>query len=202
MNDLRVEVRFRNNVLWHAIFDVYASVAAFCRVARVDPGSVGAYLNLKTSPYLTSGGLSWRARRVVTAVALPAEELFPPELYAACTGAQARSVLELDSRTMVGLGAASRVALPPAQDGLFTTEDREGLISAALSHLSPVQGEVLRRRFGLAPFGATQTLEGVGRVLHLTRERVRQIEMKAVRRLRHPRFSRVLRELTSTIGED
>ena len=48
-------------------------------------------------------------------------------------------------------------------------------------------------RFGL-PNGHAHTLEQVGRKFGLTRERIRQIEGKALRRLRHPRRARMLKE--------
>jgi RNA polymerase primary sigma factor len=51
----------------------------------------------------------------------------------------------------------------------------------------------LRLRFGLEN-GHTYTLEEVGQKFGLTRERIRQIESKALRRLRHPRRSRQLKE--------
>jgi RNA polymerase primary sigma factor len=51
----------------------------------------------------------------------------------------------------------------------------------------------LRLRFGLAD-GQSYTLEEVGQKFGLTRERIRQIEGKALRRLRHPRRSRQLRD--------
>ena len=49
------------------------------------------------------------------------------------------------------------------------------------------------RRFGIGT-GYPRTLEEVGRIFNVTRERVRQIEAKAIRKLRHPSRSRPLRE--------
>jgi RNA polymerase primary sigma factor len=62
-----------------------------------------------------------------------------------------------------------------------------------LSTLSPREARILRLRFGLSN-GRSYTLEEVGRKFGLTRERIRQIEGKALRRLRHPRRSRQLRD--------
>jgi RNA polymerase primary sigma factor len=66
-------------------------------------------------------------------------------------------------------------------------------INEVLSSLSPREARILRLRFGL-DCDRSYTLEEVGQKFGLTRERIRQIEGKALRRLRHPRQARLLRE--------
>ena len=66
-------------------------------------------------------------------------------------------------------------------------------VEAVLDTLPPREARILRMRFGLEN-GRSYTLEEVGQKFGLTRERIRQIESKALRRLRHPRRSRQLRE--------
>lgn len=66
-------------------------------------------------------------------------------------------------------------------------------IEEVLSTLSPREARILRLRFGLGG-NRSHTLEEVGQKFGLTRERIRQIEGKALRRLRHPRRSRQLRQ--------
>jgi RNA polymerase primary sigma factor len=66
-------------------------------------------------------------------------------------------------------------------------------IEEVLSTLSPREARILRLRFGLHN-GRPYTLEEVGQKFGLTRERIRQIEGKALRRLRHPRRARQLRD--------
>jgi RNA polymerase primary sigma factor len=65
-----------------------------------------------------------------------------------------------------------------------------------LATLTPREARILRLRFGLQD-GRSYTLEEVGQKFGLTRERIRQIEGKALRRLRHPRRSRQLKEYLS-----
>jgi RNA polymerase primary sigma factor len=62
-----------------------------------------------------------------------------------------------------------------------------------LNTLTPREARILRLRFGLHD-GQTYTLEEIGEKFGLTRERIRQLEGKALRRLRHPRRSRRLRD--------
>ena len=69
-------------------------------------------------------------------------------------------------------------------------------VEEVLSTLTPREARILRLRFGLHN-GRSYTLEEVGQKFGLTRERIRQIEGKALRRLRHPRRSRQLREYLS-----
>jgi RNA polymerase primary sigma factor len=66
-------------------------------------------------------------------------------------------------------------------------------VSNILTSLSPREGRVIQLRFGLKD-GRTHTLDEVGRKFGVTRERVRQIEAKALRKLRHPRHTRRLRD--------
>ena len=66
-------------------------------------------------------------------------------------------------------------------------------IEEVLDSLPPREARILRLRFGLEN-GHNYTLEEVGDKFGLTRERIRQIESKALRRLRHPRRSRQLRD--------
>ncbi|MEQ8674099.1 MAG: sigma-70 family RNA polymerase sigma factor [Aggregatilineales bacterium] len=66
-------------------------------------------------------------------------------------------------------------------------------IEQLLHTLSPREARILRLRFGLQN-GRSYTLEEVGQKFGLTRERIRQIEGRALRRLRHPRRSRQLRD--------
>ena len=65
-----------------------------------------------------------------------------------------------------------------------------------LSTLTPREARILRLRFGLQN-GRSYTLEEVGKKFGLTRERIRQIEGQALRKLRHPRRSRQLRDYLS-----
>ena len=79
----------------------------------------------------------------------------------------------------------------PADAAAFTLL-KEQLVEV-LSTLTEREQKVLRLRFGLDD-GRARTLEEVGKVFNVTRERIRQIEAKALRKLRHPSRSRKLRD--------
>ena len=81
--------------------------------------------------------------------------------------------------------------LAPAEAATFTML-REQLIDV-LDSLTPREQKVLRLRFGLDD-GRARTLEEVGKEFDVTRERIRQIEAKALRKLRHPSRSKKLKD--------
>ena len=66
-------------------------------------------------------------------------------------------------------------------------------LEEVLSTLAPREKKVLERRFGIID-GRTRTLEEVGKEFNVTRERIRQIEAKALRKLRHPSRSKKLKD--------
>ena len=75
--------------------------------------------------------------------------------------------------------------------------DLRDTVTRALETLTPREERVLRMRFGLGT-NADYTLEEVGQTFSVTRERIRQIEAKALRKLKHPSRSRVLRSFLDT----
>ncbi len=83
-------------------------------------------------------------------------------------------------------------ALSPADAAAMTFLKTK--VNEVLETLTPREAEVLRLRFGLRD-GTPQTLEEVGKAFNVTRERIRQIEAKALRKLRHPSRSKHLKDL-------
>ena len=72
-------------------------------------------------------------------------------------------------------------------------------VNEVLKTLTPREAKVIRLRFGLTEDGAQRTLEEVGAFFNVTRERIRQIEAKALRKLRHPTRSRRLKAYTELL---
>jgi RNA polymerase primary sigma factor len=72
-------------------------------------------------------------------------------------------------------------------------------VNEVLRTLTPREAKVIRLRFGLTEDGAQRTLEEVGAFFNVTRERIRQIEAKALRKLRHPTRSRRLKAYTELL---
>tara|TARA_R110001592_G_C12665413_1_gene702947 strand:+ start:90 stop:521 length:432 start_codon:yes stop_codon:yes gene_type:complete len=77
------------------------------------------------------------------------------------------------------------------EDAMISTELNES-IAKVLSTLTAREERVLRRRFGIG-LKTDATLEKIGQEFSLSRDRIRQIEAKAIRKLKHPSVSRTVR---------
>ncbi len=77
-------------------------------------------------------------------------------------------------------------------DSVVASNLRE-ITNEVLATLTPREEKVIKMRFGLSTTGSEHTLEEVGQHFAVTRERIRQIEAKALRKLRHPSRARVLK---------
>ena len=95
--------------------------------------------------------------------------------------------------TLLGDHVMDRQAISPATTAAEAMLRRR--VERVLDTLKEREAEVLRLRFGLGTHDRSHTLEEVGSVFRVTRERIRQIEAKALRRLRHPARARHLRGL-------
>jgi RNA polymerase sigma factor (sigma-70 family) len=87
----------------------------------------------------------------------------------------------------------------PAPDEIASDKQSTEMMIRLLETLSPKEEHVLRLRFGIG-YDRDHTLEEVGRYLSLTRERVRQIEGKAMRKLKHSNRRNALMMLASSMN--
>ncbi|WP_017327930.1 RNA polymerase sigma factor RpoD [Synechococcus sp. PCC 7336] len=106
--------------------------------------------------------------------------------------------LPISLETPIGKEEDSRLGDFIESDG-ETPEDRVAKnllredLESVLDTLSPRERDVLKLRYGLDD-GRMKTLEEIGQIFNVTRERIRQIEAKALRKLRHPNRNSVLKE--------
>ena len=82
----------------------------------------------------------------------------------------------------------------PVPNDVATSSALHEQLMEALKSLTPREADVIKRRFGLTPDGRQRTLEEVGAEFKVTRERIRQIEAKALRKLKHPSRSKKIKD--------
>ena len=119
--------------------------------------------------------------------------LFRSALWRDLKAVAAANVAGGRRRALTGRRSWSRVesALAPADAASHQLLKEQ--VMDVLSSLTPRERKVLELRFGLED-GRSRTLEEVGREFNVTRERIRQIEAKALRKLRHPTRSKKLKD--------
>lgn len=124
------------------------------------------------------------------------EDIFPYEL----SGIKARKMIaekEIPKEKLISLSYINQKLLPvydTKEEG--STEELSEAIAKAVESLREREKMIIKLRFGLDN-GKPLTLKEVGKIMGLTQERIRQTEARALKNLRHPTRSRVLREFVS-----
>ena len=202
MRDLRVESRFKNAVLYNELERRFAATAAkiirrqgplpLLKVASLEMGvcysTIGGLLNLNISPYGVRGKPSKPALALSEYLEIPVEVLFPPSLYALkLPRVVAR---EFESEQVLSLQEAAGAGLLPPIDPDSGRWELSRDLGAALQTLSPREEKVVRLRHGIGC--PEHSLSKIAGEMGVSRERIHQIEAKALRKLRHPSRSRAL----------
>jgi RNA polymerase primary sigma factor len=136
--------------------------------------------------FRVSQALEGHLHREPTYEEMAAEMGVSPDQIAALL-VQAQEIVSLDiplaGENATELGELIADEDNPAVVDEVSTRLLQETIDEALASLTPRESKVLRLRFGLAPYETAHTLEEIGNVIGLTRERIRQIEGQALRRL-------------------
>lgn len=178
------EFAYRNKVLAQEIEARYPSVREFCRIEKFDPEKLDDLLYCEVGPFTKTNRPTRIARRLLQTLDTTPDHLFPPWLYRSNHPEQLFS--ELSREATRKLKSLRDVQDPPANVDALLLKDK---IDQVLQTLTYREREIIKLRYGLGD-GYTYTLEEVGRIFKVTRERVRMIEAKAVRKLQHPVRSR------------
>lgn len=209
--DVRVELKFKNARLYYAIQEAAykdkdyrksferGRVRAFCRFYDLSLTRVYELLNLKLCPVMWRNAYRPICLTLSSILDIDCATLFPQALYAQ-TWPTNLSV-DIPLATFVGLGAAKHLTLPPSSFEAVANRELRERMTAAVATLTPRETRVITRRFGLDGQGE-RTLDEVAQEHAVCRERIRQVEAKAMRKLRHPSRSRTLRPFVSVVRDD
>ena len=123
------------------------------------------------------------------------EYLFPKVLAQSVScGVFDKREVSLSEKQVAALESREVVLALPATEDIEMNVDRLALVDKVkevIGGLTPREQKIIELRFGLNG-GQTHTLEDIGKMFNVTRDRIRQIEEKALRKLRHPTRSRKL----------
>ncbi len=183
---VRVEVQFKNALLWRAIFSTSKTVAEFCRETGFSQSVIGALLSLKKNPYHGGhGGLTKTARTLAAAVGIHPDELFPPALYSQHTGDPLAFEIGTEQLHSLSEGAVREMLMAGDEsdpEQAFLSKETSRVLAQAMSRtLTKREMCVIRDRIY-----NNNSLKEIGEKLNVSRERVRMIEQKALRKMRHP----------------
>ena len=199
--DIRIEMKFRNNLILKRMEAAgHETMSSFCRAhPEVHLSSLCALVSMKWSPLCGSSGAprpscdrpgplrpdKWRTQVIKIAAALDCtpEDLFSNDLLRKRDSNRAQ--IELEAADVAGLLEHTKRLTLPADARLEARELREQ-VERSLRMLTPREERVIKTRFGLGSEDEPQTLEQLANDSNVTRERIRQIESKALRKLRHP----------------
>lgn len=179
--DLLIQSRFRNAIL----FDLMAgrTAAEVAGLAGVDDGEFGKFLNLKKNPLdKRSGEFRPDILKIAAYFRMLPEDLFPAALYE--LGLPTIVSHTLSSEEVLPMLAAKNQLSLDSPDRKLQELERHEQIAKALHLLTDRERQLIELRFGLTGQEEPKTLSEIGEVFGVTTERVRQIEIRALKRLR------------------
>jgi len=194
MSDYAVEIKIKNGRVLRLMRRAgIPSVAALSRKAGVSLQVIYELISLKQAPLSTITG-DWRPSIHTLADALNClpDDMFSDAQRAGYMNSNKR-IVEM-SQEEVDLLLDSRQDVIAPDDAVFATEQRNVMVAIIDKALTPRQALVLKARFGFDQDGE-KTLDELAATLRVGRERVRQIENVAMRRLNHARNKDQFRDL-------
>jgi RNA polymerase sigma factor (sigma-70 family) len=195
MKEYRIKVTVRNNLLLSAIEEAgYKSQSEFARSCGLIPQEVNALVALRNAPINSDGVFTPTAKTVMEVLGACPTDLWTEEQL---TMELRRNTIDKELSKEAILQAlqyegGSLLELASPDTGINKSQEKQ-IIESVIDTLTPRESKVIKLRFGISNVeNDGETLESVGNMFKLTKERVRQIEAKALRKLRHPSRSNAL----------
>lgn len=192
--EYRVKVLVRNNLILRAIEEAgYKSVAEFCRINEANRTQIHELIRLELAPISKDGTFCTGANQLMEALCLAPTDLWTSEQLNMKLKSSTRefTVTQQDLLEAIANGSREIMGLTNPEKVARAGELKRD-IDSALESLTPRQAEVLRLRFGLDD-NEECTLNKVGEHFGVGMERIRQIEARALYKLRRPSRSDKLR---------
>ena len=187
MNDYRVKITIRNERLLAAMEGMgYKSVAEFSRNQGLNGVKVNEIISGKIPPLDREGNPKELTKEILEILNLTIEKAF--------TEKQLKGFKKHTFEVKIEEEKLLQIISPAKNQEIKVIEQEvKSKLSEILSTLTPREEKILRMRFGIG-MNTDHTLEEVGRKFFVTRDRIRQIEARALRKLKHPSRSKQLME--------
>ena len=187
MNDYRVKITIRNERLLAAMEGMgYKSVAEFSRNQGLNSVKVREIFSGKIPPLDREGNPKELTKEILEILNLTIEKAF--------TEKQLKGFKKHTFEVKIEEEKLLQIINPAKNQEIKVIEQEvKSKLSEILSTLTPREEKILRMRFGIG-MDTDHTLEEVGRKFFVTRDRIRQIEARALRKLKHPSRSKQLME--------
>ena len=187
MNDYRVKITIRNERLLAAMEGMgYKSVAEFSRNQGLNGVKVNEIISGKKTPLDREGNPKELTKEILEILNLTIEKAF--------TEKQLKGFKKHTFEVKIEEEKLLQIISPAKNQEIKVIEQEvKSKLSEILSTLTPREEKILRMRFGIG-MNTDHTLEEVGRKFFVTRDRIRQIEARALRKLKHPSRSKQLME--------
>mgnify|MGYP001616850507 CR=1 FL=1 len=197
--DYVLQLRVKNAPMLRAMRAAgFTTGASLARAVGVSQNHVSYYLTLKRAPLDGVGDYRTAIVKIAAALRCPVEALFP-EQHLDRPLKVGKWTIEADIEDIEQLTDRLADQAPSAVDRIASAEATKLIAGAMLDRLTARERDVVEARFGLAG-RPEETLDDIAARFGVHKERVRQIEAKALRRLRHPVATRVLREAAEAAG--
>jgi RNA polymerase sigma factor (sigma-70 family) len=185
--EYKIKVSVKNNLILKAIAAAgYKNVNEFAKFNDLNANSITSLIRFSQSVYLKNGEISKAAQTLLDALDLMLEDLWTPEqLNLKIDKNYVERELEQSELNML----THEMKFLPSAESEFESKEFKKFINSLLNDsiitLTEKEQKVLKMRFGLDG-NEEHTLESISQKMSVTRERIRQIESKALRKMRHP----------------
>ncbi len=200
-NEYRIDLKVRNNIILYKLEKAgYKTIAEVCRLNNMNKyiSRIGNIVSMRYSPLDDEGNfrpcITWLAEILGCAEI----DLF--------TDTQLNTVLKTNKKYIAVNEAEMKYMLENSEqknkllEEIIQDDQMENSLNKELETLTPREQKVINMRFGLGKYSREHTLDECGVELGVSRERLRQIESKALRKLRHPSRADNLREFIEHKG--
>jgi DNA-directed RNA polymerase specialized sigma subunit len=188
--EYRIDIKVRNNMIMQRIEQAgFKNINAFCVAYDIYPSQLGEIIAMKCSPLKKNGQFKLIIEKISEILCCSPLDLFSDN--------QLHTILQTNKKHIEVNEAEMKFMLQNSDQKLLEEkvfEDQfNGAIEDTLDTLTIRERKVINMRFGLGEYNREHTLKEIGNELGTLGERVRQIEAKALRKLRHPDRNKALR---------